>query len=76
MKQIFEQINLIGESERNEALELVSDVENEIQRGKPNVSRIRGALQGLATSIQTIAAAQQAYQLLKGAASLFGLQLP
>ena len=76
VKQIFEQINLIGESERNEALELVSDVENEIQRGKPNVSRIRGALQGLATSIQTIAAAKQAYQLLKGAASLFGLQLP
>jgi len=76
VKQVFQQTNLISESKRKETLELVSDVENEIRREKPNVSRIRGALQGLATSIQTIAAASQAYQLLKGAASLFGLQLP
>jgi hypothetical protein len=33
-------------------------------------------LEGLAITIQTVAAAPQAYQLLKGAAALLGLQLP
>ncbi len=75
VKQAFGETS-IGEPQRNETLELVSDVETEIKRNKPNASRIRGALQGIATSIQTMAAARQAYQLLKGAASLLGLQLP
>jgi hypothetical protein len=76
VKQVVECAELIGKSRRTEALELVSDVENEIERDRPNIFRIRSALQGLATSIQTIAAASQAYQLLKGVASFFGLQLP
>ena len=66
----------LSPEQHTEASELVKDLEGEIQRPKPNKHRIRGALQGLATTVQTIAAAPDAYQLIKGAAALLGLQLP
>ena len=72
----LEQAASLSTIERGQSLELVSDVKNELQREEPNRFRIRGALEGLATTIQTISAAPQAYQLLKGAAALLGLQLP
>jgi hypothetical protein len=62
--------------QQTEAKELVADLESEIKRAEPNKHRIRGALQGLANIVQTIAAVPQVYQLIKGAAALFGLQLP
>ena len=74
-KLLDAQVSLSPE-QHTEAIELVKDLEGEIQRPKPNKHRIRGALQGLATTVQTIAAAPEAYQLIKGAAALFGLQLP
>lgn len=76
IEQALGQAASLGSVERDQALELVSDVKNELRREEPNGLRIRGALQGLATTIQTVAAAPQAYQLLKGAAALLGLQLP
>jgi hypothetical protein len=76
VKQALEQSPSLSSDRRSQALELVSDVTNEIKRQKPNAFRIRGALQGIASTIQTMAAAPQAYQLLKGAAALLGLQLP
>lgn len=66
----------LSPEQHTEAIELVKDLEGEIQRPKPNKHRIRGALQGLATTVQTVAAAPEAYQLIKGAAALLGLQLP
>jgi hypothetical protein len=74
--QAIDQAASLRPDERDQALELVSDVKRELQRDQPNRLRIRGAFQGLATVIQTLAAAPQAYQLLKGAAALLGLQLP
>jgi len=76
VEQALNQAASLGKAEHEQALELVTDVKSELQRAEPNGFRIRGALQGLATAIQTIAAAPQAYQLLKGAAALLGLQLP
>ena len=76
VQQAIDQAASLRPGERDQALELVSDVKRELQRDQPNRLRIRGALQGLATVIQTLAAAPQAYQLLKGAAALLGLQLP
>ena len=76
IEQALEQAASLSAIERRQSLELVSDVKNELQREEPNRFRIRGALEGLATTIQTISAAPQAYQLLKGAAALLGLQLP
>jgi hypothetical protein len=66
----------VDDDRRKDALELVGDLRTEMDRPKPNRSRIRGAILGLATTIQTIAAAPQVYNLLKGAAALFGLRLP
>lgn len=76
VKETLERSTSLASVERNQAFELVSDIKNEIKRAKPNLFRIRGAMQGLAMTIQTIASAPKAYQLLKGAASLLGLQLP
>ncbi len=76
VEQALKQAASLGSSERDQALELVTDVNKELSRNEPNGFRIRGALQGLATTIQTVAAAPQAYQLLKGAAALLGLHLP
>lgn len=76
VKQVLEECSSLSSDEHNQALELVSDAEKEIIRDQPNRFRICGALQGLATTIRTIAAAPQAYEVLKGAAALLGLQLP
>ena len=76
VEQALEQAASLNSTERGQAFELLSDVKNELQRDEPNRFRIRGALEGLAITIQTVAAAPQAYQLLKGAAALLGLQLP
>ncbi len=72
----LEESDSIDESIKEEAFELVSDVEAEIKREHPNTSKIRGSLISLATTIQASAAAPHAYQLLKGAAALIGLDLP
>ncbi len=66
----------VDAKQRNEASELLSDLEAEMERPEPNSQRIRAALWGLAMTVQTLAATPQAYQLVKGAAALFGLALP
>jgi len=76
VKQVIQESSSLRSDERDQALELVSDVEKETNRDQPNRFRICGALQGLATTVRTIAAAPQAYEVLKGAAALLGLQLP
>lgn len=76
VQQALENAATLDNGVRTQALELASDVRGELQRNNPNGFRIRGALQGIATTIQTLAAASGAYQLLKGAAALVGLQLP
>ena len=75
-KQAIEQSNILSPDNREQALELVSDITNEIKRSKPNTFRIRGALEGLALTVRTLGSASSAYKLIKGAASLLGLQLP
>jgi hypothetical protein len=76
IEQALDQASSLSSVERSQSLELVSDIQRELQRKEPNRFRIRGAMEGLATTIQTISATPQAYQLLKGAAALLGLQLP
>lgn len=76
VQKLLQTSSSLSPEQKTEAKELVSDLGGEIQRAKPNSHRIRGALQGLATTVQTIAAAPEVYQLIKGAAALFGLQLP
>lgn len=49
---------------KNEVLELVGDARAEAERPKPNVLRLRTTLLALATSIQTAASLQPAYQAI------------
>ena len=74
VEQVFEDAEDNGE--KRAAVELVQDVRRELDREEPNPHHIRGALQGIGTTIQTMGSAGGAYQLLKGAAALFGLALP
>src|SRR4029077_3046314 len=59
VEHVLTQATSLSSSERHQALELVSDVNKELTRSEPNGFRIRGALQGLAMTIQTVAAAPQ-----------------
>lgn len=66
----------LAEQERSNALELVEETVAELEKPEPNRLKVRSGLQGLATTVQAVASAPQAYNLLKGAASLLGLDLP
>ena len=76
VRQLLEQPDVLNSTQGSQTKELLSDLEGEIDRSQPNGHRIRGALQGLATIVQTVAAAPLVYQVIKGAAALFGLPLP
>jgi len=56
--------------------EVVGDVRGELAKESPNMSRVRGALIAVSTTIQTLGSSAGAYDLLKGAAALIGVHLP
>lgn len=56
--------------------EVIVEVRSELAKPEPNTLRVRGALTGIATTIQTLGAAAPAYVLLKGALALLGVHLP
>lgn len=59
-----------------EVLSLIQDSKGEASKSEPNVTRLKGALLGIATSIQSVAALRPAYETLKGALALVGVTLP
>lgn len=61
---------------KEEVLEMVQDSKIEITKDKPNISKLKATLVGIATSIQTTAALRPAYDGLKGALGLIGISLP
>lgn len=62
--------------DKAEVLELVQDSRAEADKPKPNLTRLKGALLGIAASIQSVAALRPAYETLKGALALVGVTLP
>lgn len=56
--------------------EVVGDIRGELAKESPNMSKVRGALIAISTTIQTLGSAAGAYDLLKGAAALIGVHLP
>lgn len=70
------QSKAFSESQRRDHVELVVDCLQEIEREEPNKLRLGGALQAVATSIQTIGAAGPAYEAVKMVANLMGIALP
>lgn len=63
-------------TDREQLVEVVTELKEELKKEKPNSVRLRGGLSAVATLIQTMGSAKGAYELLKGAAALFGLHLP
>jgi uncharacterized protein YdeI (YjbR/CyaY-like superfamily) len=61
---------------KSQILEIIVDTRNEISKSAPNIHRVRGTLMAIATTVQTLGSASSAYQLFKGAAALFGVNLP
>lgn len=55
--------------------DVVVEVRNELTKPQPNPLRVRGALTGIATTIQTLGSAAAAYSLVKGALALLGVHL-
>jgi len=57
----------LPEYPKNEILDLVLDGKLEVQEDKPNLTKLRSLLSTVGTSIQMMASAKPAYELLKGA---------
>lgn len=66
----------ITPADREAVVAVVQDAEAEVACPTPNLVRLRGALSAIAATIQTLGSARSAYELLRGAAALIGLQLP
>jgi hypothetical protein len=66
----------LSPGERIQLLEVVTDTREEVQKEVPNMIKVRGAVSTLGATVQTLGSATAAYQLLKGAATLIGVNLP
>jgi hypothetical protein len=60
----------------NEIAEMTDAASAELDKRRPNAALLRSVLSGIATGIQTVAAAQPAYQALRTAAASVGITLP
>ena len=66
----------LSPDDKRETLELVADCERELENPTLNKKRLTAALQGIATTIQTVASLGGAYESLKAAMAMIGLPLP
>ena len=64
-----------SELERTQALSLVTEAEEEIQRDQPNHVKLRAMLSGIAATVRTLGSAREAFEALKAAGALLGLSL-
>lgn len=61
---------------RRDVIELVQDGQAEFRKERPNSLRVASVLTGLAVAVQTVAAIQPAYAMLKAALLPYGITLP
>ncbi len=61
---------------KDEILELIQEGRAEVQKPKPNTTKLRTLLQTIGISIQTVGSLQSAYETLKVALTYFGIALP
>jgi hypothetical protein len=64
-----------SEPHKAELIEVIDDARVEITKPSPNQTKIAGLLQGLATSIQTIASISGAWDVFKNAVSTLGIDI-
>ena len=63
-------------SSKSELIEVVQESKDEIQKEKPNVTRLRSLLTTVGTSIQVVSSLKPAYETLKHALTFLGISLP
>jgi hypothetical protein len=61
---------------KTDVVEVIDEAHAEVRKERPNPLRLTSILSGIGTAVQTIAAAQPAYQMLKAAAATVGVLLP
>ena len=75
-REAVEKAPSLSPRERRSVIELIDETRVEAKKEEPNRLKLRAGLQGVATAIQTLGSAPQAYGLVKGAAALLGVDLP
>ena len=73
---LINRLDSISDCPKSEIIELLHEGQEEIQKQKPNKSKLREHLSTICMSIQTIASLKPAYDLLKVGAASFGINLP
>lgn len=63
-------------SPKDELIEVVQESQVEVQKEKPNVTRLRSLLTTVGTSIQVVSSLKPAYETLKQALTFLGISLP
>lgn len=83
IRKVLEEISLIlNQSEvelacpKEELIEVVQESQVELQKGKPNITRLRSLLTTVGTSIQIVSSLKPAYETLKQALTFVGISLP
>ncbi|MEW5818066.1 MAG: hypothetical protein AB1798_22075, partial [Spirochaetota bacterium] len=83
IRKILEEINLaLSHSEvettapKSELIEIVQESQKELQKEKPDVTRLRSLLITVGTSIQVVSSLKPAYETLKQALTFIGISLP
>lgn len=61
---------------KDELIEVVQESQVELQKEKPNVTRLRSLLTTVGTSIQVVSSLKPAYETLKQALTFIGISLP
>ena len=63
-------------SSKDELIEVVQESQDELQKDKPNTTRLRSLLTTVGTSIQVVSSLKPAYETLKQALTFLGISLP
>jgi hypothetical protein len=59
-----------------EIIEIIQEGQEELKKQSPNITKLRGMLSSVGTSIHTIASMKPAYETLKWALTFLGISLP
>jgi hypothetical protein len=76
ISRVLSQPDLDTALPKGELIEVVQETREELQKEKPNVTRLRSLLTTVGTSIQVISSLKPAYETLKQALTFFGVSLP
>jgi len=61
---------------KGELIEVVQESQVELEKGRPNITRLKSLLTGVGTSIQVVSSLKPAYETLKQALTSIGISLP